>query len=311
MHRVLMPWIVGLVVMVVLPCAASACTLNIDTVGSIAWTGGGANGYDPFDTTAYFQPINLRVTSTDGDCAFYATVTPTGSTGGDGSLSGPGGSLRFAIYRDATGSQLLQSAPIAVQAEVLSGAAKQAGPATAFQIAYSLPIQQIVAPGPYSGQITVAVYEGAVGSGILRAQHQVPITILVASIAEISFAAGSFNKLKSDCFLAFNILHQGDRKEVEMWVRSNSGYRIAIHSDGGGAMTPLHSAPAEAMVPYSLKVDGVPVALAKTDVQVIIHPGPTPWGGNRHLFTFEIGTLKDACAGDYQDILPISVTSLN
>lgn len=301
--------VTALLIGVTLPSLAEACSIAVDTVGPTTWSGGDGRGYDVFDGTVYFQPLSLNVKSLEGSCSFYVTVSASVTGGGAlGLLSGGAGQLVFEVYRDTTGTQALRPAPLATQSEVLTGSIGKDGQ-QGFQVAYSIPALQIVPPGTYSGQITIAAYEGVFGSGVLRAQKQVPISVAIPSIAEVSFTEGTFNAKNKYVSVDFGTLYQGEIKGITLHARGNGGYRITADSQNGGSMRQRDPLEPSA-VPYILSLDGRPADLSRPDVEAVSFQGITSAQGNAHRFDFTIGSLAGTAAGDYEDTVTVTITSL-
>ncbi len=103
MHR-----LVPLLLVLALARSAFACSLSLESAGGQQWIGGNGRGYDVFDSTALYQTLTINVHALDSACPFYVTVTPLAVSGNEGTLSGGGGSLRYTIYRDPGGKQILQ-----------------------------------------------------------------------------------------------------------------------------------------------------------------------------------------------------------
>ncbi|MHB1204674.1 MAG: hypothetical protein ACYCZX_03825, partial [Rhodospirillaceae bacterium] len=99
----------------------AACAVDVDLVSSPVWTGKSGRGYDVFDSTAYFQPVTFKVRALTGGCAYFATASAGGRPTAEGQLTGPGGALKYVVYRDATGTQPLQGVSLATRADVMAG----------------------------------------------------------------------------------------------------------------------------------------------------------------------------------------------
>lgn len=289
--------------------AAVACSLDVDVANNGYWIGGSGRGYDVFDAGTSYQPLTIQVHMLDSACAFYLTATPGVIAGNDGLLSGPGASIHYTVYRDASGSQALRPVPVATQAEVLAGSVSQGASLATFQVTYSVAPQQIVPPGDYTGQITVSAYEGAVGSGILRTQQQVPITVHVASTTDISFSQGAFDEGQTSTTVPFGVMHQGDIRGATLHARSNAGYRILLRSDNGSAMRNLDASDSSAVL-YDCFIDGSPIPLGKSDVVGTTSSTMTDPLGRAHRIDFLIKSIDQATAGDYKDVVTITVLSL-
>ncbi len=289
------------------PGPAQACALSIETTSTTSFAGAAGRGYDVFDPTTYFQPLTFRVRAVEGTCPFYITAGPANSATGVGQLLGTGGTLSFAVYREANDAQVLRAGALATAAEVLTGRLKEKETAS-YQLTYAIPPQQIVAAGAFTGDVEIAVYEGNVGSGVLRARQIVPLSTMVAAVTELSFAQGQFDPNVGVYLLNFNTMHRGDIKGVTLHTRSNGGYRIYLRSVNGGVMRQLVPLDNSA-VPYTLSVDGKTIPITDSDIQVVSFPGATSPSGNAHRVDVLIGDIAGVAAGDYADLISISIYS--
>jgi hypothetical protein len=288
---------------------AQACALDIDTIGATAWSGSDGRGYDVFDASVYYQPLSFDVRAIEGSCAFYVTVAAASVGNGVGLMTGSGGQIDFQVYRDATGALALRSTPLATEAEVITGFVNNKGAPVRTQVAYSIPALQIVGPGTYSGQITIAAYEGKYDAGILRAQTTIPLSIVIPSIAELSFATDTFNASRKQVSVDFGYMYESETKGITMRARGNGGYRLLVSSQNGGVMRQRDPLDISA-VPYTATIDGKSVQLGRSEVEAASYQGITSAQGNIHRMDFRIGSLQDSSAGDYEDTVYITILSL-
>lgn len=63
------------------------------------------------------------------------------------------------------------------------------------------------------------------------------------------------------------------------------------------------------LVPYTLSVDGKIIPITDNDLQVVNFPGGTSPSGNSHRIDVQIGDISGATAGDYYDLISISIYS--
>jgi hypothetical protein len=295
------------------PMAGTACDLRIIDVTSAQWSGNHGRGYEVYDPQRGALVITFRVQTQTGNCPFFVTVSPSSSApgGGSGALHGPGAALRYDLFKDASASQLLKPVNVASTNDVFVGSAPSGSSQTTLQFADIVWAGQVVPPGLYADDIAITAYEGVLGSGILRDQRHVPSSAVVPAVAEISFAEGaSFDPNVNTYTVNFNTMHGGDLRTARLKARSNGGYRIILSSLNGGVMR--HVDPRDdSTVPYYLMVDGAQVALPKgASPQAIINVNMTPVTGDLHSLEFHIVTTEGASAGDYRDVINISVFSL-
>ncbi len=294
------------------PLSSLACDLRIMDVTSAKWTGNQGRGYEVYDPQRGALIITFHVQTQTGGCPFFVTVSPSSAPGGGpGSLRGPGTTLRYDLFKDASASQLLKPAAIASTSDVFVAAVPSGSSVTTFQFAEVIWAGQVVPPGVYADDVAIAAYEGMVGAGILRDQRHVPSSAMVPAVAEISFAEGaSFDPNVNTYTVNFNTMHGGDLRVARLKARSNGGYRILLSSLNGGVMKSVDPSD-DSVVPYYLLVDGGQIALPRgANSQAILNTTVTPVTGDTHSLEFHIVTTEGASAGDYRDVINISVFSL-
>lgn len=291
--------------------AAIACNLNIVNVTSGQWTGRG-RGYEVYDSARQAQVVNFTVESRNGSCSYFVTVSPVSApSGGSGTLRGSGSTLRYDIYKDGSASQPLKPANLAGSSEVYSAVAPSGTSQAPLQFAFIVWPGQVVSGGLYSDEVEIAAYEGQLGNGILRDRRRMSIAAQVPQVAEISFSGGGgFDPNYNTYTVNFSAMRAGDRRLVNLKARSNGGYRILLSSPGGGVLH--HVDPMDtSTVPYTLSVDGAQISLAGGgSVPAILNSALTPATGQDHRLEFNVGDTTNASAGDYRDVINISVFSL-
>lgn len=291
---------------------ATACALSVSDVTSTDWVGGRGRGYEVYDPQRRVQLVTFRLRSHDDSCPFVLTITPATALGdGNGTLLGPGATLRYELYKDASGSERLRPVGGATENEVFSGVVPGGRSGIALQFVVILPPEQLVPPGHYSDEIEFALYEGSLGSGVLRDRRRVRLTASVPSIAAISFAeGGAFDPHQNTYALNFGDLRAGDRRVVQLKVRANGGYRLRLGSKNRGSLRHVDAGD-DSVVSYVLTVDGIPVDLARgPDVEVAANGDLVPAAGRSHLLEFSVGEIGNATAGVYRDVIDVTVLGL-
>jgi hypothetical protein len=304
-------WVAGVIAAgAALAGSGSACTLSISEVTSTGWSGADSRGYDVFEQRANYQLVTFRVRSDDDPCPFFVTVAPASGAGDEGQLLGPGQPLPFRVYRDAGGSRPLKPLQLAGPGEVLLGTAPTGPAGTVFEFAYGIPPQRIVAPGDYLGEIEIAAYEGDLQSAVLRDRRRVQVSALVPAESQVWFSERpSFDPTRPNETVRFEQLRGGDERSAAMRVRANAGYEILLQSANGGVLR--NSDPSDtSTIPYTLTVDGAPVALPKGGaVLALVGSGATPAIGDLRQLRFTIGNVGLPTAGDYEDTITVTVLS--
>jgi hypothetical protein len=286
-----------------------ACTLSISDVTPTGWTGN-SSGYDVFDQRPSFQLVTFRVRSDDEPCPFFVTVGPASGGDDEGALVGPGQTLPFRVYRDASGSRPLKPLQLAGPGEVLPGTAPTGPAGTVFEFAYGILPQRIVGPGDYLGEIEIAAYEGNLQSAILRDSRRVQVSAQVPAVSQVWFSERpSFDPTRPSETVRFEQVQRGDERPVAMRVRANAGYEILLQSANGGVMRNVDPSDTST-IPYTLTVDGVAVALPKgAAVLALGGSGATSPVGDLRQLRFTIGNVGLTPAGDYEDTITFTVIS--
>lgn len=289
--------------------AEAACRLNIVDVTSTQWRGVRGRGYDVYDPQRAAQIVTFRVQSRDGPCSYFATVVPASDPSGTrGQLRGPGAFLRYELGKDASGSQPLRAASLASTSEVFLGTATSDADTTNFDFVISMDAEQLVPPGVYQDDIEISTYEGSLGSGILRDRRRVSVSAPVPDVTEISFAPGTaFDPYYNTYTVNFAVMRGGEQRAVPLRVRSNSRYRLHFQSRNRGAMRHLDASDGS-RVTYTMTVDGESVSLSGGGSAIM--GIPTPAYGRTHILHFIVGEIGNASAGDYEDVISLSIFSL-
>jgi hypothetical protein len=173
-----------------------------------------------------------------------------------------------------------------------------------------IPPEQVVATGFYAADIEFTLHEGVLGSGVVRDRRRVTASAQVLSVAQVSFAEGTgFDPNHSSQSVQFGQLKAGDRKVVHLKARSNGGYRLLLQSVNGGALRHVNPTD-DSRIPYSVLVDGNPIRLDAGETMVIMNSEITHSSGRNHRLEFVIDTIGDASAGDYADLVNVSIWNL-
>lgn len=288
--------------------AWAACDLKIKDLRKVSFQGYGGRGYEVFDHRQYAKTVEFTVENKNGACNFFVGFSAGGSTFGARKLTSGGRALTYQLYRGASAADVLKDYPIAASEEVLSGAVGPGERSVTFQFVFLIPFEQMVPPGTFSDSVVVSAYEGTVQSATLHDQKSLDLSTEVLPTAEfclgdtIAFEAG----YRNSC-VDFGRLEAGKVQELMMHVRANTGFRMTFRSQNGGVLQSLDPRD-DSRVPYRFMIDGREVSLGgNQSVTGLQGAGLTSAFGNPHRLRFIIGDLKDASAGDYQDIIELTL----
>jgi spore coat protein U-like protein len=291
------------------PPALAACDLDIRNIGTVRWAGSGGRNYDVFDPATNAQVVTFEIRHRGDACAFIVAASYSPGAGGARRLAGPGGTLDYQLYVDRSLTRVLKDLPGATPQEVIVGAAPAGNNDQALEFVMSIPPLQVVAAGTYEDELDFSVYEGVPGAATLRDQRRVRFEARVDPVVQFTFAAGTvFDAAQRSARVDFGVMQAGTTRDLGLGARGNTYYRISLSSENRGVMR--HVDPGDnSVVPYALSFDGRPIPLNQHSAAAVEDAAPTDAVGRRHTFQFTVGDLGTASAGDYQDVITVTMTA--
>jgi spore coat protein U-like protein len=167
-----------------------------------------------------------------------------------------------------------------------------------------------LAKGSYLDNITATAT--GVFSSTLSETDTFSITVNIPPEIDISLVnpGGSFDKNATSYVMDFGNLDQGESQAVDLKVRSNAGYTVEITSTNGGSMKHLSQAQ---FVNYQLEVNGGNQSFPGPGAPLVLGTasGVTPENGVNFNLNFEIGDPTNKAAGQYQDTITVTATSID
>lgn len=289
------------------PALASQLTLQ---VANVQWVGGTQSDYDAFDSGEYPQVVSFKVLLTGDPVEFFVTFSTSADPLQRKATLGAG-YLDYQIYDSAAQRTVLKDLPSATSAELIQGtfATNESEKQLTFTII--VPPGQIKSSGLYADSIELTVYEGTLAQYVERDSKIVDFQVRAAQITELSFAnAGSaFNPNARTSALDFGTLAPEQKRDMNVRIRSNAGYRVTMESEHGGIMKHLDAA-VPTTIPYQVHLGGVPVALTAGLQTPLIQTGRrTTSEGDAHNLEVTIGEISGARAGTYRDTITLTVIS--
>lgn len=289
------------------PTQAACKKPGLDNIDRVIYNAGG--GYDVYATNAVPAAATVTVQNSTGACSYFLTVDG-GRSGGPGRQMRDGANvLRYELYTSANQGNILRDVPGATAAEVLSGSFGPGNQSGQHQFYLVVPAQQVVPPGIYRDTVTVTLYEGTLSGYTEVRSRNVLIEAAVAERIDLSLVdpGMAIDPSRSSRVIDFGTLIEGETSWFDLLVRSNAGYTVTIASENRGAMKILNPAD-PSTVPYALRVNGSAINLNSIQPATLSAAvAQTPSAGVAHSMQLIIGPIGDASAGDYQDILTLTV----
>ncbi len=262
--------------------------------------------------------MNFRIKRQGGaSCDYFLTVS-YGSATSFSTRSMFQGSFQVPmnVYVNAGLTQVIRDVPEATNdTQVITGSFEQGhGSHTTNDHTYYAALGTIDYNrfGNYSDTFVMKLYEGTVGnSPVLRDTANVTFTYTMARKIDLSIvSSGSgFNPNSTAQNLNFGALTAGNAKSCDLILKFNAGYSIRLASQNNGK---LKHASLSDTVPYTMRVNSVPVSLlgsSTTPVEVTNGTGVSPPNGLTFPLSATIGSIGAARAGNYSDVITITVAT--
>lgn len=252
--------------------------------------------YDPFSPAPATRQAELELAN-DGasPCRLQFELLAPGSR--DGRLTLPGPAIAAELFLSHPGQRpgaaLQLALPADARAQLAVGALLRPG-------AYPL-------PGTYEHTLGLQVRD--LDSGALL-QRELPLRLRVAVVprAQLNIAGSSVRPGTSGVSqIDFGVLRPGAQRRVVAQVRANAAYRLSVRSTHGGELRHAER-PEFAGIPYSVTLAGHSSTLQAP--LVLDRRRPTSAAGDALPLDFRIEQFEGRMAGEYQDVVEISVQAL-
>lgn len=166
--------------------------------------------------------------------------------------------------------------------------------------------------GHYTDTVNVKVYELFFGFFYILRQTK-PLTLYYQVPEQIALSivnrGASFDSNSTSRSLNFGSLSAGATRGVDVVIQTSAGYSLNVSSQNNGKMK--HSQ-INSYVDYSLRANGQPVNLdgsSSSPRTIQTGTGGHPGDGFRFELDFEIGAVNTQPAGNYNDLITVTVTT--
>lgn len=284
--------------------AQAACTNLLETPAGITID------YDPLSATDTVKTFTVRQRN---DCNNARGLrTGIGNFGYWGDLPTPGRTtatkLDIPILVDGpTGDQLnlTQGARDALVQQNFQD--RQPGQARSADITLTVPRGYHVKPRDRQFDL-YAIGEEQRGNGDVEAIYKViPVTVNTVRSVSMSLPGAS-----TSTTMDFGTLHTGDRKGVNVQIRSTTPFKVTMDSENNGVLgligDPAGSRSQRSTIPYTAELDGLPISETE-DVTSNAPSGPLAAAATWR-FRVTIGDVSKARAGNYRDVVTLKVSPL-
>jgi spore coat protein U-like protein len=280
-------------------------------IGNVTWIGS-AGGYNCFSSTAYPNTVDFNIVKVvNGTTSYAFAAGPSAQTGSySRQLVSGVNTLNYQLYTSSTMTDVLEAPLTANANQVISGSSSASG-GTIIPLSFTffIPPNQRVAPGTYTDQITISIFNSYNDAGAPQDTRTITFTAVVAPIVNICLvpAGAGFSSTSSSQTLDYGMLSQGQVRGCDLLALQNTGCSIAFTSANHGVLSTTPPS-TSAQVPYAFTVNGNALDLAQTANFSLPPTVSVTQDGTRLPISVTIGAIGNAPAGAYSDNVTITVT---
>jgi spore coat protein U-like protein len=280
-------------------------------IGNQIWVGS-PGGYNCFNSTDYPNTVNFSITKLSNGNKSYAVTAGTSANTSTYTrkLASGASTLNYQLYTSSAMSFVLEAPPTANPNQVISGnSVAHSGTILPLSLVFDIPPSQLVAPGNYSDQITMSIYNSYNDNGSPESTATIFFSATVVSCATLCLVptGSGFNRGSTSQTLDFGALAQGQMLSCDLLVLKNTSCTVTFSSANQGVLKTPPVATSD-QIPYTCTVNGIALNLATT-ASLTLPPGvSTSQDGTRLPISITIGNLGNPAAGTYSDSITITVT---
>lgn len=281
--------------------ADDPCLLELTVDNSVDWRGLYGRGYEVFEGDESFETVAISVGHQGDACQFVLTAAPL-SGGGVNALSGPGDPLYYDLLKTTSGPSFLSTdfqgtATSRVEGQFSSGRSVQS--ATMY---VSIPANQVVRGGTYSGQAMVRLFRA--DNGIQDLVAEAPLAILAPVASVLKIRSDDFPQGIRETSIDLGDLSRATRAAVDFNIMSNADVAVTFQSANHGKLAHEAGAPG---LSYNLAFKGENIDLSSAASSRISYaPGKTERAVPLEIVVPSPNGLP--AAGQYNDVLTVTFT---
>lgn len=236
--------------------AGDPCALELTVDNSVDWRGLYGRGYEVFDDGESFEAVTISVRHSGAPCRFFLTAAPISGSGVN-ALSGPGGPLYYDVLKTTSGPSFLSTAFQGTETSRVEGQFSSGRSIQAATMYVSIPANQVVRGGTYSGQAMVRLFR--VDSGIQDLVAEEPLVILAPVASVLKIRSDDFPEGIRETSIDLGDLSRATRTEVDFNIMSNADVAVTFQSANQGRLAHEAGAPG---IRYNLAFKGENIDLS-------------------------------------------------
>lgn len=160
----------------------------------------------------------------------------------------------------------------------------------------------------YTDILTLSLFEGTFDNYVLVETKDIELIFQVPEVLELSIVdrGAPLDTSATTRNMDFGILRTGQIQQADIVVRATSPYNLLLTSanQGGLIRTDIQDS---SVIPYFCYVDGTLVNLSGFSAVTASSGMKTDYSGNRHEVDIEIGDVWNFTAGEFEDVITVTV----
>lgn len=277
--------------------AQAACNATVSSISPVNVV------FNPFDGVMAFDTLRVTVVNGGSDACSLAIAIKSDATGSTRYLQNGPNNLQYVIKTDAD-VQLANDLNMPAGMIELPGGANSTA---SFNLRLEVSAGQVSGAGQYSDNLTLRLFDLAGPATPFGIDRTWTVHTVVPARAQINLAGGdaAFGAFSLDR-LDFGELQEGSTRDAAVQVRSTAPVTVTVLSQNTGVLRHKVLGTSVPTVPYSLSLAGTVANLVAGPLSIDRTP-PLTLSGESYPLRVIVGTVAGRVAGDYQDILTISV----
>tara|TARA_R110000787_G_scaffold3020_10_gene12181 strand:+ start:25808 stop:26761 length:954 start_codon:yes stop_codon:yes gene_type:complete len=279
------------------------CALELTVDNSVDWRGLYGRGYEVFSEEESFETVTISVRHQGAACQFVLTASPL-SSGGVNALSGPGDPLYYDVLKTTSGPSFLSTDFQGTATSRIEGKFGTGNSAQGATLYVSIPSNQIVRGGTYSGQVMVRLFRA--DSGIQDLVAEAPLAILAPVASVLKIRSDDFPQGIRETSIDLGDLSRATRAAVDFNIMSNADVAVTFQSANRGKLAHEAGAPG---ISYNLAFKGENIDLSTSASSSRLNYAH---GRMERAVPLEIVVPQPSglpAAGQYNDTLTVTFTA--
>lgn len=253
---------------------------------------------------------------TNGHCnRYYVTFGKGGENVYARKASFDGAKVSYNLYREGRARNLLKELPEADKNSAIEGKFPSSRPNQIASKVFWFHVPEITTlpkSGIYRDRVRLKLYAHKLEHSRYESSIDMPIEIHVGPVISLSLLdeGRSFDENQTTHTMNFGTLTQGRVGRMDIRVRANLGHKLYLSSLNNGALKHDFSSD---NVSYEMTVAGRNVSLSGSATRAVLageSSVPSPEDGTLYQVGVKIGNVSNKRAGNYKDIITVSVEAI-